>query len=303
MSALAHTRRGGVPIDADPADVYTDEGRRADDESHPYDMMSASATLALQAPPATAQRNVEADLRGQIVSAAGGEPIEGAWIALEDREFGTHSRRGGRFLLAGMGGSPRRYSVEALGHLPATVSLGSPVVGGRRRAGRRRGAPTRLERSARPPGGNDETEPGCRSRGHVLFARVRHRGPADQSRRPGRQEVLSTSDGRRGSPPRRRSATTGWRSTGARRASTRRSSSGRWPRKTRTRFDGSCARSGLPARLRPERVVRALTPTQFVASAATTLVSSANGTMVPWMGTMRSTCRPRLWMFSSRLAA
>lgn len=82
-----------------------------------------AAALAADISPAVGQRSLQADLRGDVVSAATGEPIPGAWIALDDREYGTYSRRDGRFLLPDMPGGPREYTVAALGYLPATVTL------------------------------------------------------------------------------------------------------------------------------------------------------------------------------------
>jgi hypothetical protein len=82
-----------------------------------------AVALVANASPAVGQRSLQADLRGNLVSAATGEPIAGAFVALGDREFGTYSRRDGRFLLPDMPGSPREYLVEALGYLPATVTL------------------------------------------------------------------------------------------------------------------------------------------------------------------------------------
>jgi hypothetical protein len=70
-----------------------------------------------------AQRRADAELLGSVVAAGTGEAIAGAWVALEDREFGTYSRRDGRFRLPDVPLAPRSYDVEALGYLPVTVTL------------------------------------------------------------------------------------------------------------------------------------------------------------------------------------
>jgi hypothetical protein len=63
------------------------------------------------------------ELRGDIVASDTGEPIAGAWIALEGRGYGTYSRRDGGFRLPEVPTAARRYDVEALGYLPATITL------------------------------------------------------------------------------------------------------------------------------------------------------------------------------------
>ena len=63
------------------------------------------------------------ELRGDIVASDTGEPIPGAWIALEGRGYGTYSRRDGGFRLPEVPTAERRYDVEALGYLPATITL------------------------------------------------------------------------------------------------------------------------------------------------------------------------------------
>jgi len=63
------------------------------------------------------------ELRGDILASDTREPIAGAWIALEGRGFGTYSRRDGGFRLPEVPTAVRRYDVQALGYLPATVTL------------------------------------------------------------------------------------------------------------------------------------------------------------------------------------
>jgi hypothetical protein len=86
-------------------------------------LLCLAAAALVHATPSAAQRNLQADLRGFVVSAETDQPIPGAWISLDDRGFGTYSRRDGRFLLPDMPGSPREYTVAALGYVPATVTL------------------------------------------------------------------------------------------------------------------------------------------------------------------------------------
>jgi hypothetical protein len=64
-----------------------------------------------------------AELTGSVVSAATGEPIAGAWIALLGWEFGTVSRRDGRFRLPQIPDGPRPYDVEALGYVSQRITL------------------------------------------------------------------------------------------------------------------------------------------------------------------------------------
>jgi len=78
--------------------------------------------LVCGASPAPAQRN-DAELTGHVVSTTTGLPVAGAWIAFRGWEFGTYSRRDGRFRLPGIPGGPRPYRVEALGYVPSTVTL------------------------------------------------------------------------------------------------------------------------------------------------------------------------------------
>jgi hypothetical protein len=65
----------------------------------------------------------QTELRGDVVASDTGEPIPGAWIALEGRGYGTYSRRDGGFRLPEVPTAPRRYDVAALGYLPATITL------------------------------------------------------------------------------------------------------------------------------------------------------------------------------------
>jgi hypothetical protein len=83
---------------------------------------SALELFAAVADPALAQRN-DAELTGNVVSTATGQPVTGAWIALRGWEFGTYSRRDGRFRLPEIPGGPRPYDVQALGYLPTTLTL------------------------------------------------------------------------------------------------------------------------------------------------------------------------------------
>jgi len=84
--------------------------------------LGACAAAALAAP-VMGQRAADAELRGDVVSGATGEPIAGAWIALEGRGYGTYSRRDGRFRLPEVPAAERRYDVEALGYLPTVLTV------------------------------------------------------------------------------------------------------------------------------------------------------------------------------------
>jgi hypothetical protein len=84
--------------------------------------------LAAVAPPVVAQSvsirsDERTELRGDVVASDTGEPIAGAWIALEGRGYGTYSRRDGGFRLPEVPTAARRYDVEALGYLPVTITL------------------------------------------------------------------------------------------------------------------------------------------------------------------------------------
>ena len=85
------------------------------------------AALAVVVSSADAQsvgRNDErGELEGEVIASDTRQPIAGVWIALQGREFGTYSRRDGRFRLPEIPSAPRRYDVQALGYLPATVTL------------------------------------------------------------------------------------------------------------------------------------------------------------------------------------
>ncbi len=78
--------------------------------------------LGASASPVVAQQVETVELRGDVVSSATGEPIAGAWIALEGRGFGTYSRRDGRFRLPEVPNAERRYEVVALGYEPSIVA-------------------------------------------------------------------------------------------------------------------------------------------------------------------------------------
>ena len=86
-------------------------------------LLTVILALGAATSPVLAQRDNDAELRGDIISAATGEPIAGAWIALEGWGFGTYSRRDGRFRLPDTPHGPRRYDVAALGYLPSIVTL------------------------------------------------------------------------------------------------------------------------------------------------------------------------------------
>jgi len=81
------------------------------------------AAQGVDASGVAAQVEDDAEVRGVVVSAATGEPIAGAWVTLEDREYGAYSRRDGRFVLTDMPNVTRGYSFAALGYVPATVTL------------------------------------------------------------------------------------------------------------------------------------------------------------------------------------
>lgn len=76
----------------------------------------------------TAQEEESPELRGDVVSAVSGEPIAGAWVAMEGYGYGTYSRREGDFRLPDVPDRPRRFDVQALGYVSRTVTL-DPTVG------------------------------------------------------------------------------------------------------------------------------------------------------------------------------
>lgn len=63
------------------------------------------------------------ELLGTVVSAVTGEPVAGAWIALQGWEYGTYSRRDGTFRLPNVPNAPRRYDIAALGYTSTTIQL------------------------------------------------------------------------------------------------------------------------------------------------------------------------------------
>ena len=79
--------------------------------------------LGATAPRLVAQQDEDPELTGDVVSAATGEPIAGAWVALEGWGFGTYSRRDGRFRLPEVPMGPRRYDVQALGYMSSVTTL------------------------------------------------------------------------------------------------------------------------------------------------------------------------------------
>jgi len=85
----------------------------------------AASSLALGGAPSglVAQEEGDPELRGDVVSAATGEPIAGAWVAMAGYRFGTYSRRDGDFRLPEVPAAPRRFDVEALGYVPQTITL------------------------------------------------------------------------------------------------------------------------------------------------------------------------------------
>ena len=90
--------------------------------------LATMLALAVVARPVAAQSvsirsDERTELRGDVVASDTGEPIAGAWIALEGRGFGTYSRRDGGFRLPEVPTAARRYDVEALGYLPTTITL------------------------------------------------------------------------------------------------------------------------------------------------------------------------------------
>lgn len=75
-----------------------------------------------------AQEEGDPELRGDVVSATTGEPIGGAWVAMEGYGFGTYSRRDGDFRLPEVPDGPRRFDVQALGYVAETLTL-DPTAG------------------------------------------------------------------------------------------------------------------------------------------------------------------------------
>ena len=71
----------------------------------------------------TAQEDDDSELRGEIVSAATGQPIAGGWVAMEGYGYGTYSRRDGDFRLPDVPAAPRRFDVRALGYVDRTIRL------------------------------------------------------------------------------------------------------------------------------------------------------------------------------------
>ena len=79
--------------------------------------------LCAPAPGLAVQEEDDPELRGDVVSAATGEAIAGAWVAMEGYGYGTYSRRDGDFRLPDVPAAPRRFDVQALGYLPVTITL------------------------------------------------------------------------------------------------------------------------------------------------------------------------------------
>ncbi|MEQ1857220.1 MAG: carboxypeptidase-like regulatory domain-containing protein [Longimicrobiales bacterium] len=84
---------------------------------------TAMVMLALCASPVVGQRLEVVELTGDVVTATTGEPVAGAWIALEGRGFGTYSRRDGRFRLPEVPSAERSFEVAALGFQPSIVTI------------------------------------------------------------------------------------------------------------------------------------------------------------------------------------
>jgi hypothetical protein len=93
----------------------------------PFRIAAIVALAAIARPVAAQSVSIRSDerteLRGDVVASDTGEPIAGAWIALEGRGYGTYSRRDGTFRLPEVPTAARRYDVEALGYLPTTITL------------------------------------------------------------------------------------------------------------------------------------------------------------------------------------
>lgn len=90
--------------------------------------LMAILALCAAAAPVMGQRDDDADLRGSVISAGSGEPVAGAWIGLQGWEFGTYSRKDGRFWLPHVPGFPARYQIDALGYLPSIAMFDPPAV-------------------------------------------------------------------------------------------------------------------------------------------------------------------------------
>jgi len=86
-------------------------------------MLAAGLLLGPSALGLAAQEASDPELRGHVVSAETGEPIAGAWIAMEGYGRGTYSRRGGEFRLPDVPAATRRYDVAALGYVATVVTL------------------------------------------------------------------------------------------------------------------------------------------------------------------------------------
>jgi hypothetical protein len=79
--------------------------------------------LLAGAAPLFAQEGGESELRGSVVSASTGEVVAGAWVALEDQEWGTFSWNDGHFSLPEIPSGPNAYEVKALGFESEVVTL------------------------------------------------------------------------------------------------------------------------------------------------------------------------------------
>lgn len=88
----------------------------------------ACCLAALAAPGLAAQDEGDPELRGEVVSSATGEPIAGAWVAMEGYGRGTYSRGNGDFRLPDVPAALRRFDVRALGYMPRTLPL-DPTTG------------------------------------------------------------------------------------------------------------------------------------------------------------------------------
>jgi len=86
-------------------------------------MLAAGLLVGPSALGLGAQEVSDPELRGHVVSATTGEPIAGAWIALEGWGRGTYSRREGDFRLPDVPAATRRYDVAALGYVATLVTL------------------------------------------------------------------------------------------------------------------------------------------------------------------------------------
>ena len=82
----------------------------------------AFALLVLTRTVGVAQEG-ESELRGSVVSATTGAVVAGAWVGLENEDWGTFSWNDGHFSLPEVPAGSRTYEVKALGFQPLLVTL------------------------------------------------------------------------------------------------------------------------------------------------------------------------------------